>query len=85
MIVSPCDGASKPARKDKRRKHERCARPGCGAFADAGLAVREPAGLCLRAALCRRPQRAWAFLRMHYLDEGPKDAPIVLMLHGNWT
>lgn len=24
-------------------------------------------------------------LRMHYLDEGPKDAPIVLMLHGNPT
>ena len=23
--------------------------------------------------------------RMHYLDEGPKDAPIVLMLHGNPT
>lgn len=24
-------------------------------------------------------------IRMHYLDEGPKDAPIVLMLHGNPT
>ena len=24
-------------------------------------------------------------LRMHYLDEGPRDAPIVLMLHGNPT
>lgn len=24
-------------------------------------------------------------LRMHYLDEGPKDAPVVLMLHGNPT
>jgi haloalkane dehalogenase len=23
--------------------------------------------------------------RMHYLDEGPKDAPVVLMLHGNPT
>ena len=24
-------------------------------------------------------------LRMHYIDEGPRDAPIVLMLHGNPT
>ncbi len=24
-------------------------------------------------------------IRMHYLDEGPRDAPIVLMLHGNPT
>ena len=23
--------------------------------------------------------------RMHYLDEGPRDAPVVLMLHGNPT
>ena len=24
-------------------------------------------------------------MRMHYLDEGPRDAPVVLMLHGNPT
>ena len=24
-------------------------------------------------------------LRMHYLDEGPHDAPVVLMVHGNPT
>lgn len=24
----------------------------------------------------------WHDLRMHYLDEGPKDAPVILMLHG---
>jgi len=23
--------------------------------------------------------------RMHYLDEGPRDAPVVLMVHGNPT
>ena len=26
-----------------------------------------------------------AGIRMHYLDEGPRDAPIVLMVHGNPT
>ncbi len=26
-----------------------------------------------------------AGLRMHYLDEGPRDAPVVLMVHGNPT
>ena len=24
-------------------------------------------------------------LRMHYVDEGPRDGPVVLMLHGNPT
>ncbi|MGD8679810.1 MAG: alpha/beta fold hydrolase [Lysobacterales bacterium] len=42
----------------------------------------------------RPPQRLYPFtshylevrgLRMHYLDEGPRDAPPVLMLHGNPT
>ena len=24
----------------------------------------------------------WQDLRMHYVDEGPKDAPVMLLLHG---
>ena len=26
-----------------------------------------------------------AGVRMHFLDEGPRDAPVVLMVHGNPT
>ena len=24
----------------------------------------------------------WQDLRMHYVDEGPKDAPVMLLMHG---
>jgi haloalkane dehalogenase len=34
---------------------------------------------------CLIEDTACGFLRMHYIDEGPRDAPVVLMLHGEPT
>src|SRR6478609_1940443 len=34
---------------------------------------------------CLLEDSASGFLRMHYVDEGPRDAPVVLMLHGEPT